>query len=100
MAYILKEDIQVPEVTLMLNKAPYVLACSRSRKKIPDVKFGSPTDNKLIRNNMDTLVTGIKQNENKVAFIKSIFTPSEKTNIVGCFLGQGLQDLRLPCEIF
>ena len=55
---------------------------------------------------MDTLVTEIKQNKNQDAVIKSIFTPSElewhkeKTNIVGCFLGKGLQDLRLPCEIF
>ena len=57
---------------------------------------------------MDTLVTGINQNKNKDAVIKSILIPSdsklkwykEKTNIVGCFLGQGLQDLRLPCETF
>ena len=55
---------------------------------------------------MDILVTGIKQNKEKDAFIKSIFTSSklewfkEKTNILGCFLGQGLQDLHLPCEIF
>ena len=102
-AYILKEDIQVPEVTLMLDMAPYVLQKPSSRMNIPDdvkLRRWNPIENKLIRNNMDTLVTGIKQNENKVAFIKSIFTPSEKTNIVGCFLGQGLQDLRLPCEIF
>merc|ERR550534_839251 len=55
---------------------------------------------------MDALMTGIKQNKNKDEVIKSIFTPSElelhkeKTNIVGCFLGQGLPDLRLPCETF
>ena len=55
---------------------------------------------------MDTLVREMKQNINKDAFIKSIFTSSdleyhkEKTNIVGCFIGQGLQDLRLPCETF
>ena len=108
-AYILKEDIQVPEVTLMLNKAPYVLTYSRSLMNIPDdvkLKRWSPIDNEMIRNNMDTLVAGIKRRKSKDAVIKSIFAPSklrwhkEKTNIVGCFLGQGLQDLRLPCEIF
>ena len=47
-----------------------------------------------------------KQNKDKDAFINGIFISSElelhkeKTNIVGCFLGQGLPDLRLPCEIF
>merc|ERR1712110_716299 len=97
------------EVTLMLNKAPYILSWSRSRMNIPDevkLRRWSPIDNELIRNNMDTLVTGIKQKKNKDAVISSIFTPSklkwhkEKTNIVGCFLWQGLPDLRLPCEIF
>ena len=108
-AYILKEDIQVPEVTLMLNKASWSLKQSRRCMNIPDdVKVGrwSPIDHELIRKNMDTLVTGIKQKKNKDAVIKSLFIPSklkwhkEKTNIVGCFLGQGLPDLRLPCDIF
>merc|ERR1719151_112362 len=55
---------------------------------------------------MNVLLTGIGQKKNKDAVLKSIFTPSSshlhkrKTNIVGCFLGQGLPDLRLPCEIF
>ena len=35
-AYILKEDIQVPEVTLMLDKAPWVLGSPRGRINIPD----------------------------------------------------------------
>ena len=108
-AYILKEDIQVPEVTLILDSAPYVLRSPKYRKSIPNnVIYGrwSPIDHEVIRNNMDTLMTGTKQNKNKDEVIKSIFTSSklewhkEKTNIVGCFLGQGLQDLRLPCEIF
>ena len=108
-AYILKEDIQVPEVTLMLNKGSWVLANSRSKQNIPDdvkLRRWSPIEHELIKNNMDTLVKGIRQRKNKDAVIQSIFTPSklkwhkEKTNIVGCFLGQGLPDLRLPCEIF
>merc|ERR1712029_405375 len=47
---------------------------------------------------------------NKDAVIKNIFSLKlasnlpkwqlEKTNVIGCYLGQGLQDLRLPCEIF
>ena len=40
-AYILNEDIQVPEVTLMLDSAPWVLVEPRGRKNIPDnVKLG------------------------------------------------------------
>ena len=35
-AYILKEDIQVPEVTLMLDSAPYILRSPKYRKSIPD----------------------------------------------------------------
>ena len=55
---------------------------------------------------MNDLLTGIGQKKNKDAVLESIFTPSSstlhkrKTNIIGCFLGQGLPDLRLPCEIF
>ena len=79
------------------------------RKNIPDnvkIRGRRPIEQELIRNNVDTLMTGIKQVKNKDAFIKSMFTSSEleyhkeKTNILGCFFGQGLQDLRLPCETF
>ena len=108
--YILKEDIQVPELTLMLNKPSWVFGQSRRHAQIPDeVKRNkwSPIDNELIRNNMDILVKAIRQTKNKDAVIENICRPkiklqwhTEKTNIIGCFLGQGLPDLRLPCEIF
>lgn len=44
--------------------------------------------------------------KNKDAFLENLFSPSEeklhkeKINIVGNYLGQGLKDPRLPCEIF
>ena len=110
-AYILKKDIQVPELTLMLNKPFYVVTHSRRKAQIPDeVKRNrwSPIDNELIRNNMDILMTGIRQKEKKDAVIENMFrrpnsahkwSPKwhmEKTNVVGCFLGQRLPDLRLP----
>jgi len=110
--YILKEDIQVPEMTLMLNKPLWVVGHSRKFAQIPDeVKRNrwSPIDNDLIKKNMDILVTAIRQKKNKDAVIENIFSPKlarhekwhlEKTNVIGCFLGQGLSDLRLPCEIF
>ena len=73
-------------------------------------KRWTPIDNELIRNNLDVLVTSIKQKKNKDAVIENIFSPklthhwpkwqNEKINVIGCFLGQGLPDLRLPCEIF
>ena len=107
--YILKEDIQVPELTLMLNKPSWVFGQSRRHAQIPDeVKRNkwSPIDNELIRNNMEILVKAIRQTKNKDAVIENICRPklklkwhTEKTNIIGCFLGQGLPDLRLPCEI-
>ena len=113
-SYILKEDIQVPELTLMLNKPLFVVGGGyRKKYQIPDeVKISrwSPIDYNLIKKNMDVLVmaTGLKKNENEV--IENVFSPKlahnrpkwhiEKTNVIGCFLGQGLPDLRLPCEIF
>jgi len=81
----------------------------KKKFNIPDeVKWQrwGPGDDQLIVDNMDDLLTGIGQKKNKDAVLKSIFTPSSstlhkrKTNIVGCFLGQGLPDQRLPCEIF
>merc|ERR1719189_2949814 len=82
----------------------------RSRfKKIPDnVKVGRWTqkDFQLIRTNMDSLVAVTRAKKNKDEFLKDIFSPSEvklhmeKINIIGCFLGQGLTDLRLPCEVY
>ena len=111
--YILKEDIQVPEMTLMLNKPVWIVGHSRKNQQIPDeVKRNrwSPIDNDLIKKNMDILVTAIRQKKNKDAVIENIFSPKsahnwpkwhlEKTNVIGCFLGQRLPDLRLPCEIF
>ena len=76
---------------------------------IPDevkVNRWGPNEEQLISDNMDSLLTGIRQKKNKDAVLESIFTPSverwlnEKTNIIGCYLGQGLPDLRLPCETF
>ena len=114
--YILKEDIQVPELTLMLNKPLYVVGGGyRKKYQIPDeVKISrwSPIDYNLVKKNMDVLVTAIGQKENKNEVIENIFSPKtklaykwpkwhkEKTNVIGCFLGQELPDLRLPCEIF
>ena len=108
--YILKKDIQVPEVTLMLNKRSNVKTIQyRSFYNIPDevkMRRWGPNDNQKISDNMDALLTGIRQKKNKDAVLESIFTPSklrwhnEKTNIIGCYLGQGLPDLRLPLEIF
>ena len=54
--YILKEDIQVPEMTLMLNKPLWVVGHSRKYEQIPDeVKRNrwSPIDNDLIKKNME-----------------------------------------------
>merc|ERR1719305_1746907 len=82
---------------------------SRTCYKIPDeVKWNrwGPDEDQLIRDNMNDLLTGIGQKKNKDAVLESIFTPSSstlhkrKTNIIGCYLGQGLPDQRLPCEIF
>jgi len=109
-AYILKKDIQVPELTLMLNK-PSAAFRNRRWYQIPDevkTKNWTPIDNDLIKNNMDVLVTAIGQKKNKDEVIENIFSPNwpkgqhiiAKTNVIGCFLGQGLPDLRLPCEIF
>jgi hypothetical protein len=116
-AYILKEDIQVPELTLMLNKPLWVVKrLSRRGYQLPDevkTKRWTPIDNDCIKNNMDNLVTAIGQEENKDVVFENIFRPKltnkfsawqkwhlEKINVIGCFLGQGLPDLRLPCEIF
>ena len=66
--YILKEDIQVPEMTLMLNKPLWVVGHSRKYEQIPDeVKRNrwSPIDNDLIKKNMDILVTAIREAFNK-----------------------------------
>ena len=116
LAYILEEDIKVPELTLMLNKPLWVVGDSKRRNKIPDeVKKGrwTPIDNDLIKKNMDFLVTAIGQKEDEDEVMKNLFRPKlarnlapwpkwhlQKINVIGCWLGQGLPDLRLPCEIF
>ena len=106
--YILKKDIQVPAVTLMMDRKINNVTSSRTCYNIPDevkLKRWSPDEDQLIADNMNDLLTGIGQKKNKDAVLESIFTPSSstlhkrKTNIIGCFLGQGLPD-RLPCEIF
>ena len=108
-AHILKKDIQVPEVTLMLNRFIKNVNVSRSQINLPDdvkIRRWTPYDNQLITDNMETLLKEMKQRKNRDAIFESIFTTSRtnmykvKTNIIGCFLGQGLPDLRLPCEIF
>ena len=107
--HILKKDIQVPAVTLMMDRKINNCLMSRTSYNIPDeVKWNrwGPGDDQLIVDNMNDLLTGIGQKKNKDAVLESIFTPSSstlhkrKTNIIGCFLGQGLPDLRLPCDIF
>ena len=110
--YILKKDIQVLEVPLMLDKKTNMNSIRKYYGKnanIPDsIKFGkwNPDDDKLIRQNLDNLVNEMRSEKNRDAFIENIFSPSgnayylEKINIVGSFLGQGLSDPRLPCEIF
>ena len=107
--HILQKDIQVPKLTLMLNKNYARTTVKRKIINIPDeVKMNrwGPNEEKLISDNMDSLLTGIRQKKNKDAVLESLFTPSmekwhnEKTNIIGCYLGQGLPDLRLPCETF
>ena len=107
--HILKKDIQVPAVTLMMDKMLNNCMTSKKELNIPDeVKWRrwSPDDDQLIVDNMNDLLTGIGQKKNKDAVLKSVFTPSSshlhkrKTNIIGCYLGQGLPDQRLPCEIF
>ena len=107
--HILKKDIQVPAVTLMMDKMIQKFTHFKKHSNIPDevkLKRWSPGDDQLIVDNMDDLMTGIGQKKNKDAVLVIIFTPSSstlhqrKTNIIGCSLGQGLQDLRLPCEIF
>ena len=113
--YILKKDIHVLEAPLMLDKRmtlntlKYNSVRTWKRAKIPDsIKYlkWNPDDDKLIRQNLDNLVNELRSQKNRDAFIENIFSPSdneyykEKTNIVGSFLGQGLSDPRLPCEIF
>ena len=108
--HILKKDIQVLEVPLMLDKRMTLNSLKNCRRaSIPDsIKIGkwNPDDDKLIRQNLDNLVNEMRSKKNRDAFIENIFSPSgkefykEKINIVGSFLGQGLSDPRLPCEIF
>ena len=107
--HILKKDIQVPAVTLMMDRKMKHCRKSQTHLNIPDeVKLNrwGPDEDQLIFRNMNDLLTGIGQKKNRDAVLKSIFTPSSstlhkrKTNIIGCFLGQGLTDLRLPCETF
>ena len=107
--HILKKDIQVPAVTLMMDRKINNVIQTKKELNLPDeVKWRrwGPDDDQLIVDNMNDLLTGIGQKKNKDAVLESIFTPSSstlhkrKTNIIGCYLGQGLPDLRLPCEIF
>merc|ERR1719154_544724 len=93
----------------MMDKKIQKFTKSKKESNIPDEvkwKRWSPDEDQLIVDNMNDLVTGIGQKKNKDAVLKIIFTPSSstlhirKTNIVGCYLGQGLQDQRLPCETF
>ena len=108
--HILKKDIQVLELPLMMNKTASLGALKHGKKlKISDeikVRRWNPDEDQLVKNNMDILMSELKSKKNRDVFLTNLFFPSaekyhnEKINIVGCYLGQGLKDPRLPCEIF
>ena len=109
--HILKKDIQVFELPLMMNKKLSLAYLSKSWKRlnIPDeikVLRWNPDEDQLIQNNMENLMGELRSKKNRDVFLNNLFSPSdkkyhkEKINIVGSYLGQGMKDPRLPCEIF
>ena len=111
--HILKKDIQVFEMPLMLNRRVSLNALNHReiyrKSAIADgIKTGrwNPNEDQLIQKNMDILLGEMRSKKNREVFLENLFSPSEKKytkekiNIVGSFLGQGLKDPRLPCEIF
>ena len=110
-SHILRKDIQVRELPLMLDRKMTLQTLYRKGKNnnIPDiVKIArwTPDEDRVIQNNIDNLVSETRSKKDREGFLENLFSPSkkklhkEKINIVGNYLGQGLKDPRLPCEIF
>ena len=114
--FILNRDIQVSEVSLMLDKRIRVktlrnsiLTNSKSdRNNIPtEMKIGkfNPKDDETIKINMESLLKGVKLSKHEDEVLNQILSLSveddhlKKLNVIGLWLSQGLEDIRLPCDV-
>ena len=103
-----KEDIRVPKVCVEVTRAS-VISWKHGRKhnslKYPSVSANhfTPLETQIIQINAERIRA--KLTENKEDFYQDLFLDqsersSDKENIVGHFLSQGLEDARHPGDVF
>ena len=115
--FILNKDIMVQETALMLDKRVRIQTLrpttlfSTSKEHMedipPEMKIGkfNPKDDECIKKNLESLLkcVNLSKDENKVR--EEIFSLSleddhlKKINVIGLWLSQGLEGVRLPCDV-
>ena len=86
-----------------------ILTNSKSdRNNIPtEMKIGkfNPKDDETIKINMESLLKGVKLSKHEDEVLNQILSLSveddhlKKLNVIGLWLSQGLEDIRLPCDV-
>ena len=73
----------------------------------PEMKIGkfNPKDDECIKENMELLLESVNLSKDENKAKKEIFFLSvedghlQKINVIGLWLSQGLEDVRLPCDV-
>ena len=110
--HVIKENILVPELALNNTKVVKTKAFCAVRRQAndipPEFKVGrySHKDNQLINENFGKLLKDADIRDSRDPLKREILDkPDEdvffpwKMNILGLYLAQGLQDIRLPCDV-
>ena len=112
----LRKNILVPKVSLLCGftriRRGFMsldFTTKRVRDQLPSqMKVGSftPKEKFLIKENTDALLCDLKANENRNEVFTDFFVNDEneyhgeKVHILGLYFAQGMESIRLPCEVF
>ena len=115
--FILNKDIMVQETALMLDKRVRIQTLrpntlfSTSKEHMedipPEMKIGkfNPKDDECIKKNMESLLKSVNLSKDGNKATEEVFSLSleddhlQKINVIGLWLSQGLEGVRLPCDV-
>ena len=113
--FILNKDIVVQETALMLDKKVRIktlrgktLNTIADSDNIPsEMKIGkfNPKDDECIKKNLKSLLKSVNLSAEEDETVQEIFSLSleddhlQKINVIGLWLSQGVEGVRLPCDV-
>ena len=113
--FILNKDIMVQETALVLDKKVRIktlrsttLDSIADRDNIPsEMKIGkfNPKDDECIKKNLKSLLKSVNLSAEEDKTVQEIFSLSleddhlQKINVIGLWLSEGLEGVRLPCDV-